>query len=76
MVDRKKTAERILQYINRAGMTRYRLAQIMFVSYKAVYSWCKGKKIPSIDNVARMAEIFGCTMDELVVRKEKNDTGK
>ena len=40
-------------------------------SMTTVYAWRKGAAIPSLDNVDRVAEILGCTRDEIVYWEAK-----
>ena len=39
-----------------------------FSSPEAIYSWEKGKYIPSIDNMIVIAEVYGVTVDDFIVR--------
>ena len=34
---------------------------------KAIYSWEKGKYIPSIDNLIVIASVYGVTIDQIVI---------
>lgn len=35
---------------------------------EAIYAWEKGKYIPSIDNMIVIAEVYGVTVDDFIVR--------
>ena len=39
-----------------------------FSSPEAIYAWEKGKYIPSIDNMIVIAEVYGVTVDDFIVR--------
>mgnify|MGYP000374400128 FL=1 len=45
------------------NMTQEELANLLGVKTPAVSKWERGLAYPRMDNVARMAQIFGTTMD-------------
>ena len=49
--------------------TKYRLAKNLKISNQTTIAWHKGTSIPTIENLIRIANYFGCTLDELVGRK-------
>mgnify|MGYP005812282833 CR=1 FL=1 len=57
------TAIRTLR--ERAGMTIIELAQRVGVSHPSVIQWERGDNNPSVENVLKLAAIFGCTTDEI-----------
>ena len=34
-----------------------------------VYTWIRGKKLPSIDNLVLLADMFGTTIDDILVTR-------
>lgn len=52
------------------GMSQMALAARLNVTQSAISQWEKGATKPSTGNLIRMSEIFGCTIDELIDRKE------
>lgn len=56
----------ILRFHNR---TKYRLAKDLKISNQSTIAWHKGKSIPTMENLIKIADYFGCTLDELVGRK-------
>ena len=56
-------AIRILR--ERAGMTVCELARRMGVAHPTVIQWEQGVNNPSVENLIRLAAIFGCTTDEI-----------
>lgn len=52
-----------------AGYTQQRLAEELGVSRSAVAMWETGETRPRSDRLLRLAEILGCTADELLGRK-------
>ena len=62
--------ERIKDNRIRCGLTQEELAEKMEVSRQAVTKWEQGKSAPSTENLFRLADIFGTTVDLLLPRQE------
>ncbi len=54
----KKIAERLNKLLEAHNMTQQALADELKVSQGAVYFWCNGKKIPRMDKIDKIAELF------------------
>lgn len=63
-------AERIQEQRRRCGMSQEKLAELVGVSRQAVTKWEGGQSAPNTENLFRLAEIFGVTVDLLL------DTGE
>ena len=50
----------------RANMTQSELAILLGVTEVTISNYERGEREPSIDNLKKMAEIFGVTVDELI----------
>lgn len=48
-----------------AGMTLQDVAEAMGCSINAVALWERGGSLPTVDRLPRLAEVLGCTVDEL-----------
>lgn len=59
-------AERIQEQRKRCGMSQEKLAELVGVSRQAVTKWEVGQSAPSTENLFRLAEIFGVTVDLLL----------
>ena len=57
---------RIYQARVKAGLTQESLSKILGISRSAVAMWETGKSKPRADMLLKLAEIFGCTVDELL----------
>lgn len=55
-----------------AGMTQSALADRLGVRPPSVFKWENGMANPSLANLVAMADILGCTTDELLGRKSQN----
>ena len=58
--------QRIKEHRRRAGMSQEALARRMDVSRQAVTKWESGQSAPSTENLFRLAELFGTTVDLLL----------
>lgn len=52
-----------------AGMRQYELAARMGVKQASVHAWESGENYPSAENLLKLADIFGVTVDEVLGRK-------
>lgn len=65
------TAARIKSYRLRCGYSVREIQAIFsFNSAEAIYSWEKGKYLPTIDNLIVLAAVYGVTVDDIIVRDE------
>lgn len=54
---------------NLAGMSLAETAKHMCVSQKTISRWEKGENDPSLDNLKRLANLYGVSIDELISRE-------
>lgn len=54
---------------NNAGLTQVELAERIGISQGSLSAYESGKDIPSVNTLIRMADVFKCTLDELVERR-------
>jgi transcriptional regulator with XRE-family HTH domain len=57
--------QRIRELRDAHGLTQEQLAHEVGVTVKAVYMWERGTRTPHLKQAARLADILGCTIDEL-----------
>lgn len=50
----------------RAGKSVLEVSRVLGVSPQAVYQWEWGKTSPRLSFLGKMAEMYGCTVDELL----------
>lgn len=58
--------ERILKRRKDLGMSQDELGQRLYVSRQTISLWEKNQTVPSIDNLMRLSEIFGVSVDEIL----------
>ena len=66
--------EKIKAQRKRNGLSQEKLAELAGVSRQAVTKWENGQSAPSTENLFRLAEIFGTTVDLLLKPEEKQNT--
>lgn len=64
-----KIGEMILRKRQESGMTQEQLASQVPCSRTTIAQYELGLKTPSVSIVARLADVFGCTVDELLGRR-------
>ena len=63
------TAAKIKECRIRAGYSVRKIQAIFnFSSPEAIYAWEKGKYLPTIDNMIVIADVYGVTIDEIIIR--------
>lgn len=70
MIDDEKTCKRIKEIAINSGYAQMKqLADALYVTPQAVFKWYRRNKLPSVENLVNMADLFGCKVDDLIVRK-------
>ena len=62
------TGEKIQQYRKGLDLSQEELGQKLLVSRQTISLWEKDQTLPTIDNLIRLGEIFGVSVDELLDR--------
>ena len=76
VIDMELTGANIARLRRKAGMTVRDLQDVFgFATPQAIYKWQRGAALPTIDNLAVLAVLFGIHMDDILVF-QKNITGK
>lgn len=77
MIDTTGTGKNITVLRKAAGLSVADLQNIFgFTTPQAIYKWQRGTALPSIDNLVVLAEVFGVTMDEIIVVTDDNAVRK
>lgn len=58
----------IKKYRKQHNMTQLQLANALKVTQGAVNHWEKGKAKPKVEKLLHMAQIFDCTVEDLIVK--------
>lgn len=62
---------RIKEFRQQVGMKQQELADVLSVKQTTVSGWEVGRREPDFESLKRMADIFNCSIDELLGQKEK-----
>ena len=62
--------------MNYAGKSQKEMAEIVGVSAPAFNEWIKGKKMPRIDKVQKLADYFGILKSDLLEEKTSEKTSE
>ncbi len=69
-IDCVKTGENLKKLFFKCGLSVDKVASLLGVTKTAVYNWVSGNKMPSIDHLVELADLLGCSVDEMIVRKD------
>ena len=65
-----ETANRLLQYRKENNLSQEELAEKIGVSRQAVSKWERAEASPDTDNLIRLVEIYGVSLDEMLTGKK------
>ena len=71
MTDISQIGKSIKRYREQQGITQRVLADRIMVSFQAISAWERGTSIPDLENVVRLAECFGISVDALLTQQDK-----
>ena len=68
VIDMTATGQNIVRLRTRAGLTVKDLQDIFgFATPQAIYKWQRGTAMPTLDNIAVLAAVFGVMIDDILV---------
>ena len=75
-IDMIKTGQNITKMRISAGLSVKDIQQIFgFSTPNAIYKWQKGQAMPTLDNIAVLAVLFGVRIDDILVMDDVPDMG-
>ena len=73
IIDPVKTGRNIKQLMAERGMTARDIQQRLgFSERRPIYFWIAGKNLPSIDNLAMLAEMLRVSIDDMLIHKDES----
>ena len=63
-------AQQIKKLRTANNLSQYELAEKLYISRQAISKWENGEATPDMDKLVQLAEIFGVSLDYLVLGKE------
>ena len=68
VIDMTATGQNIVRLRKRAGLTVKDLQDIFgFATPQAIYKWQRGTAMPTLDNIAVLAAVFGVMIDDIII---------
>ena len=68
VIDMAATGQNIVRLRKRAGLTVKDLQDIFgFATPQAIYKWQRGTALPTLDNIAVLAAVFGVMIDDIII---------
>ncbi len=64
--------EKIQKYRKEMGLSQEELGQKLYVSRQTVSLWEMDKTLPTVDNLIRLKEIFGVSLDDILLEEDKD----
>ena len=68
---RRNLANNLIQYRKESNLTQLQLAEKLNFSDKAISKWERAESIPDIYTLCTLAELYNCTVDDLLSSKVK-----
>ena len=67
VINQEETCKRIVALRKERGISPNEIAKALNVSPQAVNKWMLGSCLPSLDNLIVLADLFGLTINDLLV---------
>ena len=68
-IDMAATGRNISQMRRAAGISVRQMQDTFgFSTPQAIFKWMRGDSMPTLDNIVILASIFGCAIDDIIVR--------
>ena len=74
MVFFMEIVQNILNMAKEKKITNQQLCKILETNPNKIYDWKIGKSKPSAEDVSKLADYFGCSVDYLLGRENTSDT--
>lgn len=70
-IDMEQTGRNIENVMEKNNMTPRDMQNAFgFGTVNTIYTWIRGKKIPNIDNMVQIADMFGIKIDDIIAVKQ------
>lgn len=75
-IDMEKTGKVLSQKFMEKKMSYTEVASLLGVSISTVSYWMNGKKLPSLSHIMEIVQILDCTVEDIILLKQKNGDAK
>lgn len=70
-IDMEQTGKNIENMMKAKGMCPRDMQEVFgFGTVNTIYTWIRGKKMPNIDNMVQIADMFGTRIDDIIATKK------
>lgn len=67
-INREETGDNIRRLMRKNKVSTFDImAYLHLTSPTSIYAWTQGRVMPSADNLVRLADIFKCTVDDIII---------
>lgn len=70
ILDAEQTGLNIIKQIEKKGIKKYDLADMLCISVPSIYAWKNKQQVPSVDHLVMLADVLECKIDDLIISKE------
>lgn len=71
-IDKKRTGENIKRLMRKSNMSTFDVQKALnLTSPTTLYVWMRGEYTPNAENLVILAQIFNCSLDELIVLEDE-----
>ena len=68
IVDAERTGATLKSKRKENGLSVTKVATALYVDERSVYAWERGERLPSVNTMLILSTLYGCTIDDLIVR--------
>lgn len=70
-IDMEQTGKNIEKMMEQNDMSPRDMQNAFgFGTVNTIYTWMRGKKMPNIDNIVQIADMFGTKIDDIIATKQ------
>ncbi|MCL1987196.1 MAG: helix-turn-helix domain-containing protein [Firmicutes bacterium] len=67
-----RIGEKIRFIRQQSGMSQEKLSELLYISRQSVSAWEREERLPSLENIVQLSEIFGVSTDYLLKSGNKS----
>ena len=69
-MDSSAIGRKMREYREKNGLYQFQLGKMLFVSEATIWKIENGERVPSLETCIKIAELLGCSLDELVSEED------
>ena len=73
-INKIETGKNIKRLMKNAKMGTFELQKYLeLTSPSSIYLWLRGEYVPNAESLVKLAYLFNCTVDEILIKEESDD---